>query len=96
MLTLPATVLLDWILKGYILSWQSFIGVGAIIFGFALLLLSEVWEIRRKDQPTQPSSQQQPQEEEEDHRLASFNASLNSLSSSVKLKLQTSVSHYLI
>ncbi len=47
MLVLPTTVILDWILKGYILPWQAFVGVAGILVGFFILVFSEYWELRR-------------------------------------------------
>ncbi len=46
-LTLPMTVLLDWILKDHVMAWQAFIGVGVIVMGFFLLIFSEYWTMRR-------------------------------------------------
>ena len=49
MLTIPASVLMDWILKGFILSWQSFLGVAIIIIGFLGMVISDFWELRMKE-----------------------------------------------
>ena len=48
-LTIPASVLTDWILKGFILSWQSFLGVAIIIVGFLGMVVSDFWELRMKE-----------------------------------------------
>ena len=48
-LTMPTSVLSDWILKGVILSWQSFLGVAIIIIGFLGMLVSTFWERRMNE-----------------------------------------------
>ncbi len=88
MLVLPATVFLDWMLKGYILSWQAFLGVAGIVVGFVLLVLSEAWQVRQagRSQTTPPP----PRQHDNDFSLASINVSTRSsysLSASVRLKL---------
>ena len=54
-LVLPSTVILDWILKGYVLPWQAFVGISGILLGFFMLVLSEYWQLRREHSPGEPS-----------------------------------------
>ena len=43
-LTIPGAVILDWLLKNYLMSWQALVGVGTIILGFIGLTVSELME----------------------------------------------------
>ena len=49
MLAIPASVIVDWLFKGYILPWHSFVGVGMILIGFFGLVVSQIWEMRKKE-----------------------------------------------
>ena len=48
MLAIPLSVLVDWLFKGYVLPWHSFVGVGMILIGFFGLVMSQFWEMRKK------------------------------------------------
>ena len=92
-LTLPMTVFLDWILKHEVMTWQSFIGVGAIVVGFFLLIVSEYWQMRQRGQEVKES---------EENVLRCMHGSINKSlrvginSSPSKPKLQTILRRYLI
>ena len=49
MLAIPASVLVDWLIKDYILPWHSFVGVVVILIGFFGLVMSPFWEMRKKN-----------------------------------------------
>ena len=91
-LTLPVTVFLDWILKDEVMTWQSFIGVGTIVLGFFLLIVSEYWQMRQKDKESK----------EPENMLRSMHGSINKPirvgidSSHSRKKLQTILKRYII
>lgn len=43
-LVIPASVMGDWLIKHYLLTWQAFIGTALIIVGFFCLVISELFE----------------------------------------------------
>lgn len=84
-LTVPVSVLLDWLLKHRLLSWQSFLGVGVILIGFFGLVVSEYWETRKKESETA--------KEPEDEKIQQ---SISSTSSRIKIRFQSRLLHFLI
>jgi len=47
-MVLPLSIFLDWIMKDQVMSWQAFLGVGAISSSFFLLVFSQYWELKMK------------------------------------------------
>ena len=96
-LTIPASILMDWILKGFILSWQSFLGVAIIIIGFFGLVISEVWKLRKKKVEEEEEIDEEEEETDERTSLLTF-AKRDDRSSSIhkRNKFQSRLLHFLI
>ena len=48
-LTVPASVVVDWLVRRYLLPWQAFLGIAIILIGFFSLIFSEYWGSRYHD-----------------------------------------------
>ena len=45
-LTVPTSVIVDWLVHRFFLPWQALLGIATILVGFTMIVISEYWEIR--------------------------------------------------
>jgi len=56
LLVLPASILLDWVVNGYAVSWQAFCGIGCILLGFLVFVFRErEWEEALRQEMRSPA-----------------------------------------